>query len=58
MRWYFDAGHVDRLWWTGTLAMLADGVAKGSVDREALIQVCEKGHLADHWHQPSEQPAQ
>ena len=43
MREYLEAGWVDRLWWLDTLAMLADGTTKGSVDREALILVCQKG---------------
>mgnify|MGYP003328543848 CR=1 FL=1 len=43
MREYLESGHVDRLWWFDTLAMLADGMTKGSIDREALIAVCEKG---------------
>ena len=43
MREYPEAGWVDRLWWIDTLAMLADGMTKGSIDREALIEVCLKG---------------
>ena len=43
MREYLEAGWVDRLWWIDTLAMLADGMTKGSIDREALIKVCQKG---------------
>ena len=43
MREYLEAGHVDRLWWLDTLAMLADGMTKGSVEREALIKVCQLG---------------
>ena len=43
MREYSEAGWVDRLWWLDTLSMLADGMTKGSVDREALIKVCEQG---------------
>ena len=43
MREYLEAGWVDRLWWLDTLSMLADGMTKGSIDREALISVCEKG---------------
>ena len=35
MREYLEAGWVDRLWWIDTLAMLADGMTKGSIDREA-----------------------
>ena len=43
MREYLEAGWVDRLYWFDTLAMLADGLTKGAVDREALVLVCEKG---------------
>lgn len=43
MREYLESGHVDRLWWLDTLAMLADGMTKGSVDREALVNVCGQG---------------
>ena len=43
MREYLESGHVDRLWWLDTLAMLADGMTKGSVEREALIAVCQLG---------------
>ena len=43
MREYLGAGWVNRLWWLDTQAMLADGMTKGSVDREALVAVCQKG---------------
>ena len=43
MREYLEAGWVDRLWWLDTLARLADGMTKGSIDREALIIVCQQG---------------
>ena len=43
MREYLESGHVDLVWWLDTLAMLADGMTKGSVDREALIRVCLDG---------------
>ena len=46
MREYMETGHVDCLWWLDTLAMLADGMTKGSVEREALIKVCQIGI----WH--------
>ena len=42
-REYLEAGWVDRLWWLDTLSMLADGMTKGSIDRDARITVCEKG---------------
>ena len=40
---YLESGHVDLLWWLDTLAMLADGMTKSSVEREALIKVCAEG---------------
>ena len=43
MREYLEAGWVDRLYWFDTLAMLADGLTKGALDREALVLVCERG---------------
>ena len=43
MREYLEAGWVDRLWWLDNLSMLADGMTKGSIDREALILVCQQG---------------
>ena len=43
MREYSEAGWIDRRWWIDTLAMLADGMTKGSVDREALVTVCQQG---------------
>ena len=43
MREYLESGHADLLWWLVTLAMLADGMTKGSVEREALIRGCPDG---------------
>jgi len=43
MREYLEVGWVDRLWWFDTLAMLADGMTKGSIEREPLVQVCFEG---------------
>ena len=43
VREHLESGHVNRLWWFDTRAMLADGLTKGSVDREALVSVCERG---------------
>ena len=43
MREYMKTGHVDCLWWLDTLAMLADGMTKDSVECEALIKVCQIG---------------
>ena len=42
MREYSESGWLDRLWWFDTLAMLADGMTKGSIDREPLVAVCEQ----------------
>ena len=42
MREYLEAGWVDKLYWFDTLAMLADGLTKGAVDREDLVLVCEQ----------------
>ena len=52
LREYLDDGSVDRLYWFDTRAMLADGMTKGSVDREALIRVGERGE----WHIEGDQP--
>ena len=43
VREHLEAGHLSRLWWFDTRAMLADGLTKGAVDREALVKVCEQG---------------
>ena len=43
VREHLEAGHLSRLWWFDTRAMLADGLTKGAVDREALVRVCEQG---------------
>jgi len=43
MREYLESGPVDRLYWFDTEDMLPDGLTKGSIDREALIAVCEQG---------------
>ena len=43
MREYLEAGWFDRLYWFDTLAMLADGLTNGAVDREAIVLVCERG---------------
>ena len=41
-----------RLYWRDTRPMLADGMTKGSVDREALIVVRERGE----WHLHGDEP--
>ena len=43
VREHLEAGHLSRLWWFDTRAMLADGLTKGAVEREALVTVCEQG---------------
>ena len=43
VREHLEAGHLSRLWWFDTRAMLADGLTQGAVDREALVKVCEQG---------------
>ena len=43
MREFLESGPVDRLYWFDTEDMLPDGLTKGSIDREALISVCEQG---------------
>ena len=43
MREYLAAVWVDRLYWFDTVAMLADGLTKRAVDREARVLVCEQG---------------
>ena len=43
MREYLEAGWVDRRLWLDTLTVLADGMTKGSADREALVAVCRQG---------------
>ena len=32
MREYLEAGWIDRLWWIDAMAMVVDGMTKGSVD--------------------------
>jgi len=36
-------GSMRKLWWCDTIDMLADGLTKGSISREALIQVSKTG---------------
>ena len=38
-----EAGHVDRLYWLDTEDMVADGMTKGSIDREPILKLCEQG---------------
>ena len=45
MRECLESGHFDVLWWFDTIAMLADVMTKGFVEREALIGVCADGVL-------------
>ena len=43
MREFLEMGPVDRLYWFDTEDILPDGLTKGSIDREALVSVCETG---------------
>ena len=38
-----EAGSIRRLWWLDTRDMLADGLTKGGVRRDALVAACEGG---------------
>ena len=51
-REHLEDGSVDRLYWFDTRAMLADGMNKCSVDREALVTACERGE----WHLVGDEP--
>ena len=43
MREHLDAGRLRELIWIDTVDMVSDGLTKGSIDREALIRLSEKG---------------
>ena len=43
MREHLDAGRLRKLIWIDTVDMVSDGLTKGSIDREALIRLSEKG---------------
>ena len=43
VREWLDHGVVRRLWWCDTDDMLADGMTKGAVDRDAILQLCNNG---------------
>ena len=51
-REHLEDGSVDQLYWFDARAMLADGMTKGSVDREALVTVRELGE----WHLSGDEP--
>ncbi len=38
-----ERGILKRLWWADTRDMLADGLTKGGIPREALVGVSERG---------------
>ena len=42
-REWLDLGVVRRLWWCDTDDMLADGMTKGAVDRDAILKLCNNG---------------
>ena len=37
------AGRISRLWWIDTRDMVADGLNKGGLPREPILQMCEQG---------------
>ena len=39
MREFIDDGIVDKWWWVDTLDMVSDGLTKGSLPREALLDI-------------------
>ena len=39
MRELIDDGIVDKWWWVDTLDMISDGLTKGSLPREALLDI-------------------
>ena len=52
MREFMEMGPVDRLYWFDTEDMLPDGLTKGSIDRAALVSVCEHGVWAIRHAEP------
>jgi hypothetical protein len=40
----FKLGIVHKLWWVNTLDMVADALTKGAVNRDAILQLMNKGH--------------
>ena len=42
-REWLDLGVVRALWWCDTDDMVADAMTKGSVDREAVLKLCNDG---------------
>ena len=38
-----ERGILRRFWWAGTRDMLADGLTKGGVNRDALVSASEQG---------------
>ena len=40
VREWLDHGVVRRVWWCDTDDMLADGMTKGAVDRDAILKLC------------------
>ena len=43
LREWLDRGAVRALWWCDTLDMIADGMTKGSIDREDILGLCKAG---------------
>ena len=42
-REWLDLGIVRALWWCDTEDMIADAMTKGSVDRDAVLKLCNEG---------------
>ena len=36
-------GRISRLWWIDTRDMVADGLNKGGLPRDPILEICEKG---------------
>ena len=43
LREWLDRGALRAVWWCDTLDMIGDGMTKGSVDREAILELCKTG---------------
>ena len=43
LREWLDRSAVRALWWCDTLGMIADGMAKVSVDRDDILKLCKLG---------------
>ena len=56
LRELLDRGVLHRLWWIDTRDMVADGLTKGSIEREALHMIMDGAinmqHLSQTWRSP------